>query len=158
MRIPMRCGTSDTEPPQRPGPMFYRILQIKLFPFLQNFRSMHALPRVTAEQRVVQLSSEVNMKMTLYIIMMNMKLNITIVQEILSCQSISFGVRNWNGYLNCQLVETQYDGDWDPELGHRRVGAIHNLLFYYTISFPLFQATSLIVSYWFHRVQCVQLK
>ena len=145
----MRCWTSDTEPPQRPGPMFYRILQIKLFPFLQNFRSMHALPRVTAEQRVVQLSSEVNMKMTLYIIMMNMKLNITIVQEILSCQSISFGVRNWNGYLNCQLVETQYDGDWDPELGHRRVGATY----FSTIQFPsfhLYRATSLIVSYWFH--------
>lgn len=48
MRIPMRRWTSDTEPPPGPGPMFYRILQIKLFPFLQNFRSMHALPRVSA--------------------------------------------------------------------------------------------------------------
>ena len=62
----MRRRTSDTEPPPGPGPMFYTILQIKLFPFLQNIRSMHALPRVTAEQRVVQLSSEVNMKMTSY--------------------------------------------------------------------------------------------
>ena len=44
MRIPMRRWTSDTEP----GPMFYRILQIKLFPFLQNIRSMYALPRVSA--------------------------------------------------------------------------------------------------------------
>ena len=38
----MRRRTSDTEPPQRPGPMFYTILQIKLFPFLQNIRSMYA--------------------------------------------------------------------------------------------------------------------
>ena len=38
----MRWWTSDTEPPPGPGPMFYRILQIKLFPFRQNFRSLHA--------------------------------------------------------------------------------------------------------------------